>query len=269
MESKFYRLTLLGITLSASLFLGIIPAHATLFDLSTAPVNGVTLPDGSIFQANDPQTSTGTGVINPFLSIQGSPNEQGYNASAGDFDTKRNGQYTTDLKVGDLVLAANNVGLVSFLIDVNESNNAPSKGISLNRLMIWTSPNLLSSSAVDSNGNFNGSLGTLLYDMDSTANGGSSNSVLYIDGLSGSGSGDIRFFVPRAVFAGLSLNNYIYMYQQWGTTPGYETDGGFEETLSFGTIVIPEVTSLIPLGLVMAFGLGFQFLRRRNLAATA
>ena len=226
------------------------------------------LPDGSIFQANDPQSSTGTGVVNPFLSIQNGPNEQGYNASAGDFDTKRNGQYTTDLKVGDLVLSSNNINLVSFLIDVNESSNAAAKKISLDRLMIWTSPTLLSSSSVDANGNFNGSLGTLLYDMDSTVNGGSSNSVLYIDGLNGSGSGDIRFFVPRAIFAGISLNDYVYVYQQWGKTAGYETDGGFEETLSFGTIVIPEAVSLLPLALVMAGGLGLHCLRRRNAFAS-
>ena len=267
MKTKFNLSAVLGMAVAASLVLETPLANATLFDLSTAPISGVTLPDGSIYQANDPATSTGTGVINPFLSLQADPSEQGYNTNAGDFDTKRNGQYTTDLMVGDLKLASNNINYVSFLIDVNQNNNATK--ISLDRLMIWTSPTAMSSSAVDANGNFIGSLGTLRYDLDSTANGGSSNSVLYIDGLSGSGAGDIRVFIPRSVFAGLALDQYIYMYQQWGTTPGYETNGGFEETLSFGTIVIPEATSLIPLGLVMAAGIGLHLLRRRSILAAA
>ena len=269
MKTKLNLSTLLALSTAVFVLFTNPCANATLYDLSTAPLTGVTLPDGSIFQINDPQTSTGTGVINPFLSIQNNGSEQGYNTNAGDFDTKRNGQYTTDLMVGDLKLASNNISYVSFLIDVNQLNSTPGNKISLDRLMIWTSPTPMSSSSVDVNGNFNGSLGTLLYNLDSTTNGGASNSVLYVDGLSGSGSGDIRFFVPRAIFAGLPLGDYIYMYQQWGTTPGYETNGGFEETLSFGTIVIPEATSLIPLGLVLATGIALHYLRRRGIPAIA
>jgi len=267
MKTNFSLSGVLGIAAAVSLIFSNPCANATLYDLTTAPLTGVTLPDGSIYQINDPQTSTGTGVINPFLTLQADGSEQGYNSNAGDFDTKRNGQYTTDLLVGDLKLASNNINYVSFLVDVNQNNNALK--ISLDRLMIWTSPTPMSSSAVDANGNFTGSLGTLLYNLDSTQNGGSSNSILYQDGMSGSGSGDIRIFIPKTFFDGLALTNYIYMYQQWGTTPGYETNGGFEETLSLGTIVIPEATSLIPLGLVLAAGVGLHFLRRRNLLAAA
>jgi hypothetical protein len=268
MKTQQHLAIIYPITLAAALLLGMPTAKAALFDLSAAPSSGIRLPDGSVFQVNDPNTSTGTGVINPFLSLQSSPNEQGYNLSSGNFDTKRNGQYTTNLQVKDLVYATNNLNFVSFLIDVNEGNSSLGAKISLDRLMIWTSPTLLNSTSVDANGNFNGSLGTLLYDMDSTANGGSTNSILYIDGLNGSGSGDIRFFVPGAAFAGLNLNNYIYMYQQWGTTSGYESDGGFEETLSSGCSLIPEVNSLGPLLLVMAAGIGMRSLRHRSTLTT-
>src|SRR4051794_20157624 len=102
MKTKNSLSTLFKASLAASMVLGVSSAKATLFDLSTAPLSGVTLADGSIFQINDPHSSTGTGVVDPFLSIQSSPNEQGYNTNAGDFDTKRNGQFTRDLLVGEL-----------------------------------------------------------------------------------------------------------------------------------------------------------------------
>lgn len=263
---------LLGIVFAASFLLTNPCANATVYDLTTAPVTGVTLPDGSIFQINDPQSSTGTGVIGPFLRLQANGSEQGYNSSNNaNFDTKT-GIWTHDLQIGDLKAALNNPNYVSFLVDVNQTNSNPN--ISLDRLQIWASPTQISSSqsinTTDSNGNFNGSLGTLLWTLDNPAwTGNTDNSILYTDGMSGSGSGDIRFFVPASIFYGLPTAEYIYMYQQWGTTSGYQTNGGFEETYSIGQYVIPEASSLIPLGLVMAFGIGLHCLRRRSSPAVA
>jgi len=45
---------------------------------------------------------TGTGVYDPFLTVQNSPWEQGYNSSVGNFDTKREPQWNHEIQFSDL-----------------------------------------------------------------------------------------------------------------------------------------------------------------------
>jgi hypothetical protein len=230
-------------------------AQATIVDLGS---DGSGTINGAIFQTNDDHP-TGTGVYNPFLTIQNNGWQQGYNSSTGNFDTKREPQWNHEIKFSDLqTTTLNGIAYFGFSVDVNEPNGANKAGISLDGLSIWTSATLQSSTSTDGNGFFNGSLGTLRYDL-------GANQVLYNDQDSGSGEGDINIYIPISFFAGASANDFVYMYQRWGNTDA--TEGGFEETaLIRGLTPIPEMSALFPIvGLLVAVG-STHVLRRRRMA---
>ena len=72
---------------------------ATVVDLTGSNDSGTI--NGAQFVFTTPQP-TGTGVIQPFLRLENSPVEQGYNTSGGTpFDDKA-GPWTHDLTFGDL-----------------------------------------------------------------------------------------------------------------------------------------------------------------------
>ncbi|MEY2482765.1 MAG: hypothetical protein QOK24_1293, partial [Verrucomicrobiota bacterium] len=107
-------------------------------------------------------------------------------------------------------------------------------------------------------GFFNGSLGTLRYDL-------GNNQVIYNDQNTGSGGGDINIYIPLSAFAGASANDYVYVYQRWGNSDS--SDAGFEETsLIRGLTPVPEMSALFPIvGLLVAVG-STHVLRRRRMA---
>src|SRR5256885_3999443 len=193
-------------------------ARAAVVDLGT---NGSGEVNGAQFSVVSPQP-TGTGVFDPFLTVQNTPWEQAYNSSTGDFDSKRDPQWNHEIQFSDLqVTTVNGIQYYGFLVDINEPNGSGRNTISLDGLRIYTSATIQHSTSVDANGFFNGSLGTLRYDL-------GSNQVLYTDTQHGSGSGDITILVPVSDFAGAKSTDYIYMYQRWGNTQW--SQGGFEET---------------------------------------
>jgi hypothetical protein len=125
---------------------------------------------------------TGTGVYNPFLTVQNSPWEQGYNSSTGNFDTKREPQWNREIKFSDLqTTTINGIAYFGFSVDINEPNGGNQATISLDALRIYTSSSLQSSTSTDANGFFNGSLDTLRYDL-------GANQVIYNDQNTGSGA---------------------------------------------------------------------------------
>lgn len=215
--------------------------------------------NGAVFATNFTQPA-GTGVFDPFLTVQQKPWEQGYNSSAGDFNTTRNGQWTHEIKLSDLsTTAINGKSYYGFAVDVNEPNGGGQATISLDGLKIWTSSTLQNAKSTDSNGFFNGSLGTLRYNL-------GTNQVLYTDTHRGSGQADITIWVPVSDFAGVNRNDYVYMYQRWGNTDA--SQGGFEETaLIRGTAApVPEVNPLFAIvGLAFAV-FATHLLRRRRVA---
>jgi hypothetical protein len=232
-------------------------AQAAVLDLDS---NGSGTINGAIFQTNDDHP-TGTGVYNPFLTIQNNGWEQGYNSSTGNFDTKREPQWNHEIRFSDLqATTIGGIQYIGFSVDINEPNGGPKAEISLDALKVFISPTLQSSTSTNGSGFFNGSLGTLVYDL-----GG--NQVLYNDQDSGSGEGDINIYIPVSFFlnAGVQQNDYIYMYQRWGNTDSSE--GGFEETaLIRGLTPIPEMSTFFPIiGLLVAVG-STHILRRRRMA---
>ena len=233
-------------------------ANAAVLDLGS---NGSGFVNGAFFSVNR-NRPTGTGVFDPFLTLQNNGFEQGYNSSVGNFDTKREPQWNHEIRFSDLqVTTINGIAYFGFSVDVNEPNSPNQSTISLERLQIYTSATLQRSTSTDANGFFNGSLGTLRYDLDL----GGNNSVLYNDRNSGSGSGDIDIYIPVSLFAGAQANDYVYMYQLWGNADGM-TSGGFEETRIIRGTPIPELNALFPIvGLMVAVG-STHILRRRKQA---
>jgi len=233
-------------------------AQATVIDLGSSGSGSITNQYGTaLFQTNNDHP-TGTGVYNPFLTVQNSPWEQGYNSSVGNFDTKREPQWNHEIKFSDLqATTINGVQYFGFSVDVNEPGGNKA-GISLDGLSIWTSAMTQSSTSTDANGFFNGSLGTLRYDM-------GANTVLYNDQNTGSGGGDINIYIPISAFAGANANDFVYMYQRWGNADA--SQGGFEETaLIRGLAPVPEMSALFPIvGLIVAVG-STSLLRRRRVA---
>ena len=230
-------------------------AQATVLNLGSSGSGTI---NGALFQTNNDHP-TGTGVYDPFLTLQNNPWEQGYNSSTGNFDTSREPQWNHEIKFSDLqVTTINGTAYFGFSVDVNEPNGGSQAGISLDSLKIFTSATLQNSTSTNSSGFFNGSLGTLRYDL-----GG--NQVLYTDQNTGSGGGDINIYVPVSAFAGTNSNDYVYLYQRWGNTDA--SQGGFEETaLIRGLAPVPEMSALFPIvGLLVAVG-STSLLRRRRAA---
>jgi hypothetical protein len=229
-------------------------AQATVLNLGSSGSGTV---GGAIFQTNNDHP-TGTGVYNPFLTVQNKDWEQGYNSgSNNNFDTKRVPQWNHEIRFSDLqATTINGTQYFGFSVDINETNNTPL--ISLDALRIWTSSTLQTSTSTDGSGFFNGSLGTLRFDL-------GDNQVLYNDQNTGSGGGDINIFIPISLFAGTNPNDYVYVYQRWGNTDS--SDGGFEETrLIRGFTPVPEMSTLFPIvGLLVAVG-STHALRRRRMA---
>ena len=231
-------------------------ANAVVVDLNknnSGTANGGLFEVGSIHPA-------GTGVFEPFLTIQANGDEQGYNSSTGNFDTKREPTWNHEIRFSDLQQTTiNGTAYFGFAIDVNEPNGGGKSDITLTDLRIYTSPTIQNSTSTDRNGDFNGSLGTLRYDL-------GNNEVYYVDRHRGSGESDINVYIPVSMFAGSQPNDYVYMYQRWGNADAM-SEGGFEETrLIAGITPIPELSSFFPIIGLMVAVFATNVLRRRKLA---
>jgi hypothetical protein len=235
-------------------------AQATVVDLINHDSGSFTNQYGtSIFEFTN-QQPTGTGVIQPFLRIQASPTEQGYNTSGGTpFDDKA-GPWTHDIQFSDLQSTTVNVNGTAYfkiMVDLNEPGGSKST-ISLENLQFYTSAQG-SKTTTDLS-----QLGTLRYSMDT---GGGDNTVQFDAARNhGSGSGDAFFYIPASAFAGTNANDYIYMYVNMGNAD-MTTAGGFEEfTLVRNLTPVPEMSALFPIvGLLVAVG-STHVLRRRRMA---
>ena len=235
-------------------------AQATVVDLVNNDQGTITNQYGTaIFQFTQPQP-TGTGYIDPFLRVQASPTEQGYNTSGGTPFDDKGGPWTHDITFSDLqstTVTVNGTSYFKILVDLNEPNGAKST-ISLENIQFYTSQN---GSQTTTNLS---SLGTLRYSLDTA---GGDNQVLFDAGRNhGSGSGDAFLYIPASAFAGTNANDFVYMYVNFGSAD-VTTAGGFEEfTLVRNLTPVPEMSALFPIiGLLVAVG-STRILRRRRMA---
>ena len=181
--------------------------------------------------------ASGTGLFDPFVRLQGSPTEQGFNTDAPvTFDAKT-GTWTHAIKVNAIPIVACNrftgdsARCWELFVDINDSNTA--KRISLNKVQIFfTNSSVLSgytSGPPPAFSSPSGNVTTEEYDFN--------GNILINDVNSGSGRGDLRYRVPIAGHTWDSTTWFV-LYSQWGTTSGtagnfgsggYTSDGGFEE----------------------------------------
>lgn len=237
-------------------------ASSAVYDLNaTGTVIVPTIFGDAIFTIDYTQPA-GTGVFDPFLTIQANGIEQGYNSSTPNFDTKREPQWNHELQLSDLTkVTVGGVEYFSFLLDINEPNSANTSMISLDSLKIFTTSTLQGAVSDPE------TLGTKRFDLDLPTD----SYIKYDDLNSGSGQADIAFFIPTASFLtgpnAASAGDYVYMYQKFGTNIAANTfsQGGFEETRLGGAVSftpVPEPSALLPLIAVLGAVVAGPFVRR-------
>jgi hypothetical protein len=211
--------------------LGASAGLATTIDLTDGPgTSGVA--NGGYFEFYDFQAA-GTGVLEPFVRIQHNGTEEGYNTSAEDlpFDEKP-GPWTHDLLLSDVPIVYSNGGaFLEFILDINEAAPASQRLLSLDRILIFTSP-IGSQNTTDLP-----SLGALRFDLDGA---GDSYIIMDYTNAVGSGETDLRALIPLDSFAGAAPTDYLYFYSQFGTN--HASNAGFEE---WNVVAIPEPGSAV------------------------
>jgi uncharacterized repeat protein (TIGR01451 family) len=194
--------------------------------------------------------SSGTGTFDPFVRLQGSPTEQGYNTDGKknvQFDTKV-GTWTHSILVSQIPQRPcpgpedpsgapppppiGSLTCFELFVDINESNNA--KHVSLNDVEVWYTANRNLTGYVATTGFPSGA--TKVYDF--------SGSILIHDVNQGSGRGDLRYNIPidgtnvalppNCNYGNPDCETYFVLYSKWGTqanigTINYNSEGGFEE----------------------------------------
>jgi hypothetical protein len=239
-------ITALGTLISES-------ANAATCDLTTA---GSSCSIGSaLFVQADPQP-TGTGVIDSFVRLQHNGTEHGYNTSGRPvaFHEKTDPNFTRALLLTEVpVVTMAGVAYREFGLDINEPASGSNRFLSLDKLMIFQSPN---GTMTTSNLSM---LGSLVYDLDATG-----NNWIKLDYRlgSGSGSGDMFAYIDNSLFT--SSNPYVTLYSKFGLN--YGSGAGFEEWWvregqNGGQAPIPEPTSLLLVGSGLA---GFAAWRSRR-----
>jgi hypothetical protein len=243
----------------------IIMTPEVLHDLSNG---GQVSVNGADFITVD-QQPTGSGVIHSFVRI-GAANQgvvEGYNTDGRplQFDEKESATFTRSQKLSDLqVVTRNNIQYYQFLLDINQESKLPL--LTLNELEIYlgNAPDLLSYSPNRSGGGTGfGPNSSFVYDMDE----GTDNALdLNYNLNSGSGSGDLWAFIPKAKFDAAQAGNnddFVYLYSKFGiphaNNDGYEEWSGVEGPSNN----VPEPSPLLA---CLLCGIAFGVLRIRPAA---
>src|SRR6266511_1554480 len=289
----------IGKLLTSSQRLGMLAVATALLPVSAVLAGEVDLTtttsgtiDGSVggtavYTTADTQPA-GTGVFKPFLTLQNSPIEQGYNTSGDDvLDTKRVDQWNLDMRVGDLQIVhdpKNGVDSFAFELDANETGQGNiNRLLSIDNIRIYTSAiGAQTESDPDKLGELRFAQNDPLKNLDGTYNIANwvkidaSNSDAPPGGggsTSGSGSSDMLVYIPTSAFhigeaGGASLDDYLYFYNlngvHYSTEAGTSSDAGFEEWRAWtGPNAVPDGgNTLILLGSGLA-ALGFLAKRGR------
>src|SRR2546423_4387503 len=176
------------------------------------------------------QQPTGSGVIHSFVRI-GAANQgvvEGYNTDGRplQFDEKESATFTRSQRLDDLkIVTRNNIQYYQFLLDINQEAKAPLLTLNEVEIYLGNAPDLLSYSPNRSGGGTGfGPNSTFVYDLDQ----GTDNAIDLNSNLnSGSGSGDMWVYIPKANFDAAKAgnnNNFVYLYSKFGI-PNANNDG--------------------------------------------
>jgi hypothetical protein len=215
-------------------------AHAdsvTNINLLTVGATG-TDNQGAVFSQTQIQP-TGTGVIDPFLTIQRRGTEHGFNTDAAMSaltldDHRAASAWVRSVKIDDIGavdLYGNGTLYATFLLDINEDNSAAGHLLSLNKLQLFstTDPNLTgyneaSFTTGQATDGFGGNA-TMLYNLDKTVD---YTVELDYSLAHGSGSGDMYAYIPYdVIMSQLGQSKYLVLYSSFGSPN--PSSAGFEE----------------------------------------
>ncbi|MGW8265847.1 MAG: hypothetical protein ACWGSQ_05725, partial [Longimicrobiales bacterium] len=230
------------------------PAFSTNVIINPATINGAYW-----FPRYDVGTSVGTGVIRPFLDMQASPYEEGFNTDNDTFLYDQHRTSDTNKLPLNYVPVINEppVGLSrEFVMDANESNSSPDPQFQINEFDLYLCDDLGAPMYQDYDDfALNGDC-ALVYEL------GGDGPVLAADSTKGSGNVfDYRILIPEQFFqdaadilgvdlcpylpteAGeLACGQYLILWSTMGDmdeTSDFITDATFEE---YSTIIRPYAT---------------------------
>ena len=197
------------------------------------------------------QQPTGSGVIHSFVRVSAANQGvvEGYNTDGRplQFDENNSPSFTRSQKLNDLkIVTKNGQDYYQFLLDINQESARPL--LTLNELEIYlgNAPDLLSYSPNHSAGGTGfGANSSLVYDLDD----GTDNAIdLNYNLNSGSGSGDMWAYIPKANFDAAHAGNnddFVYLYSKFGiphaNNDGYEEWSGVEGPNN----TVPEPSALL------------------------
>lgn len=240
------------------------------------------ISDAALFANPANKLNVGTGVIDPFLKLNGAANTTatGFNVDVnlnpGDPGFQSDVVYakTNAITIGSIAsVVINGIDYRVFGLDVDQQNNVAERKISLDTLQVFvgTTPDPSGYTAGPPPAFNAATNATLIYDMDALT---ASSVYLDYDLFSGSGIGmDMEFLLPSSLFVGRASTDYVYFYSHFGDT--YDENDGPEEWWKMQangvnpppqppqppeTVPEPGILSLLGLGLL---GLGARA-RRKN-----
>jgi len=200
-----------------------VPRCEAVVDLSGG---GTETINGAIWSTVDPH-STGTGVFEPFVRIQGDGVEKGYNTDGSPLweQTKPPSNFTHSLALADL--QADVAEYCVFVLDADQ-NAGPGSKLNITSLIISLQAD------PDLTGNPSLFTGDEIYNLD-----GAGDTTVTIDynlqGV-GSGTGDLSVAILASEFSGHPGLPYVYLYAVMGDSQ-YPANDGPEEwhALTAGT----------------------------------
>ncbi len=199
-------------------------AHAVMVDLTNGAGDKGIINGAGFMWTNFNSTATGTGSIDPFLRVQNSPVESGWNTSGTTFNDEKAGVWTKDIKLSAIPIVNNPFTGLSgdyyeILLDIGEGGG-PNALLTLNGLQLFTSSVIIPQTTAGAS-DLTGSA-TPRYNL------GSGNTVEMDGSLNaGNGKGDVLMYFPTSAFVGAGAADYFYLYAQLGNPKS--SDNSFEE----------------------------------------